>query len=221
MKKILWLTLLVFIITGCDVNYNLEVTNDYMIESVDFWYDNNAENEKIIDNYLEVNHQAYFDMDLGINYNYSQKKIKDDGKIGMNLRYNYSSDNLQNSSLLDRCYYKKSVTVTDSEIVLYTDGKTNCLYLDDNKNFDSLTINIKTDLPVIENNADEVNGNTYTWKINEKNYQNHPINIRISREDDEEQFNFWIIVIIAVIICLIILIALGIIYIKNRKNNKI
>ena len=221
MKKILWLTLLVFIITGCDVNYNLEVTNDYMIESVDFWYDNNAENEKIIDNYLEVNHQAYFDMDLGINYNYSQKKIKDDGKIGMNLRYNYSSDNLQNSSLLDRCYYKKSVTVTDSEIVLYTDGKTNCLYLDDNKNFDSLTINIKTDLPVIENNADEVNGNTYTWKINEKNYQNHPINIRISREDDEEQFNFWIIVIIAVIICLIILIALGVIYIKNRKNNKI
>lgn len=221
MKKMLWLTLLVFIITGCDVNYNLEVTNDYMIESVDFWYDNNAENEKIIDNYLEVNHQAYFDMDLGINYNYSQKKIKDDGKIGMNLRYNYSSDNLQNSSLLDRCYYKKSVTVTDSEIVLYTDGKTNCLYLDDNKNFDSLTINIKTDLPVIENNADEVNGNTYTWKINEKNYQNHPINIRISREDDEEQFNFWIIVIIAVIICLIILIALGVIYIKNRKNNKI
>ena len=221
MKKILWLILLVFIITGCDVNYNLEVTNDYMIESVDFWYDNNAENEKIIDNYLEVNHQAYFDMDLGINYNYSQKKIKDDGKIGMNLRYNYSSDNLQNSSLLDRCYYKKSVTVTDSEIVLYTDGKTNCLYLDDNKNFDSLTINIKTDLPVIENNADEVNGNTYTWKINEKNYQNHPINIRISREDDEEQFNFWIIVIIAVIICLIILIALGVIYIKNRKNNKI
>ena len=220
-SKILLLIIFALFLTGCDVTYNLEITNDYMTESVDFWYDDTSENESIIDQYLAVDHQAYFDMDLGTNYNYTQKKITDDDRIGMNLRYNYSGDNLQNSSLIDRCYYQKSVMVTDEEIVLYTDGKTSCLYMDDNKLFDSLTINIKTDLPVIENNADEVDGNTYTWIIDENNYQNHPINLRISRNVEDDGFNYWLIIIIVCAISVIVFVALGIIYIKNRKNNKI
>ena len=69
------LLLLVFCLTGCDVTYNLTITDDEMIESVDFWYDDTKENEKIIDQYLSVKHQAYFNMDTSVTNNYNQKKI--------------------------------------------------------------------------------------------------------------------------------------------------
>ena len=216
----LLLLLLVFCLTGCDVTYNLTITDDEMIESVDFWYDDTKENEKIIDQYLSVKHQAYFNMDTSVTNNYNQKKITDDGKIGMNLEYGYDENNLEKSSLIDKCYYKKSVSNTDDEINIYTDGKVSCMYMDDVKQFDSLTINIKTDLEVIENNADKVEDNTYTWVINEDNYQNHPIEIRL-KKGTSNKFNIWIVIIVLVVLLIIGLLFLYHTYLKNQKRNKI
>ena len=216
----LLLLLLVFCLTGCDVTYNLTITDDEMIESVDFWYDDTKENEKIIDQYLSVKHQAYFNMDTSVTNNYNQKKITDDGKIGMNLEYGYDENNLEKSSLIDKCYYKKSVSNTDDEINIYTDGKVSCMYMDDVKQFDSLTINIKTDLEVIDNNADKVEDNTYTWVINEDNYQNHPIEIRL-KKGTGNKFNIWIVIIVLVVLLIIGLLFLYHTYLKNQKRNKI
>ena len=94
------------------------------------------------------------------------------------------------------------------------------MYTDDVKQFDSLTINIKTDLEVVENNADKVDGNTYTWVINENNYQNHPIQMRIKKGTDKG-FNFWIIIIVIIVLLLIIAIFAYNTYLKNKKRNKI
>lgn len=214
------LLLLVFCLTGCDVTYNLTITDDYMTESVSFWYDDTKENENILNQYLDTNHQAYFDMDTSTAKYYNKKKITDDGKIGMNLEYEYDENNLEKSSLIDKCYYKKNVIVTDEQIVINTDNVVSCMYTDDVKQFDSLTINIKTDLEVVENNADKVDGNTYTWVINENNYQNHPIQMRIKKGTDKG-FNFWIIIIVIIVLLLIIAIFAYNTYLKNKKRNKI
>lgn len=214
------LLLLVFCLTGCDVTYNLTITDDYMLESVSFWYDNTKENEEILNQYLKTNHQAYFDMDTSTTRYYDKKKITDDGKIGMNLEYQYDENNLEKSSLIDKCYYKKTVINTDEQIVISTDDVVSCMYTDDVKQFDSLTINIKTDLEVTENNADKVDGNTYTWVINEENYQKHPIQMRIKKGTDEG-FNFWISIIVIIILLLIIAIFSYYTYLKNKKRNKI
>lgn len=220
--KVLSLCLLSFLLAGCDVNYNLEISNNYMTESVDFWYDDTSENKTTVNQYLDIDHQAYFDMDLGQGYNYAQKKITKKNKIGMNLTYNYRSDDLQKSSLLNKCYYKKSVTKADDEISISTDGKLTCFYADDNKLIDKLNINIKTDLNVLKHNADKVSGNTYTWVIDESNYTNHPIQIRIStKAEKEKNYDYLFLIILAGIIVMAILIILSSIYIKNKKNNKI
>ena len=214
----LGLLLLVFCLTGCDVNYNLTITNDDMIESVDFWYPNTKENEKILDQYLSVDHQAYFDMDNSINYNYLQKKISNDNKIGMNMEYRYNDDNLQKSSLLNRCYYKKSVINTDDEVIINAEGPISCMYMDDIKQFDSLRININTKLKVIKNNADKVDGNTYTWIINEDNYKSHSILIKMEKIKNGK-FNIWIIVVILIILLIFMLIFAYYTYLKNKKRN--
>ena len=152
----LFIFLLVFCLTGCDVTYNLTITNDNMIESVNFWYSDNEANRQLLDQYLSVSHQAYFDMDTSLTHNYNQSKMSKDDKIGMNLNYSYENDDLQKSSLLSRCYYKKNVINTDTQIVINTEGPISCMYMDGVKEFDSLEINIITKLKVLENNADKV-----------------------------------------------------------------
>ena len=43
-----------------------------------------------------------------------------------------------------------------------------------------MTVNIKTQFSVEENNADKVSGDTYTWNINGKNYNNKSIYMKIN-----------------------------------------
>ena len=99
-------------------------------------------------------------------------------------------------------------------------------------------------MKVISNNADSVNGNTYTWKITRENYENKSISlemqsIREYNQDkyDEEQAKIreenrkkmekqkgTVLTILAVIgsVFLVVVACLGIlILIKNRRENKI
>lgn len=216
----LFIFLLVFCLTGCDVTYNLTITNDNMIESVNFWYSDNEANRQLLDQYLSVSHQAYFDMDTSLTHNYNQSKMSKDDKIGMNLNYSYENDDLQKSSLLSRCYYKKNVINTDTQIVINTEGPISCMYMDGVKEFDNLEINIITKLKVLENNADKVDGDTYTWIINEDNYKDHPINIKISKES-KWKVSFWMVIVAIIIILLICVIFAYVTYLKNKKRNKI
>lgn len=224
MKKIKLILLIViaFAVTGCEAHYNLTITKTGMKESVDFLYNNTPENKSILKDYLDNDYMAYYNMNNRKSYHYDKKEINKDDTIGMNLTYTYLIDDLKKSSLLDSCYYKKSVIRTKDEIVLSTDGKAMCFYKDQDKLLDKLIINITTDLNVVENNADKVNGNTYTWIIDDTNFQNKPVNMKINlKETEEKSFAWGIILIIAGIIIISGISALIFVYIKNRKNNKL
>lgn len=220
-RKIVLLAMLSFILTGCEVTYNLTVKKDLMIESADFIYEKNDTNEAIVDDYIKNNTMAYYDMDSRRTFYYESQKILNEKNVGLRLNYEYNSDKLQNSSLLDRCYYKKSIVKTNDYILISTDGKATCFYTDDNKNIDKLTINIKTDLEVVENNADKVSNNTYTWYIDEDNYKNKPVNIKINlAESGINDTTKTILIIISVVLAISIIFVLFIKH-RNKKNNKI
>ena len=115
--------------------------------------------------------------------------------------------------------------------------------MDDGFYMDSVTITIKTDLTVLNSNADNVNDNTYTWIINENNYQNKPIILSIEKpETNNNQENvisaenntndnhladsvvndspYGLYVVLIVVIVLIIITVLFIKH-KTNKANKI
>lgn len=225
MKKIgiVLIVSLSLLITGCDAEYNLTIEKNQMIESVDFLLDDIPANQPILKNYLKSNYMAYYDMDNRKTNNYEKKAISNDDEIGMNLTYSYTSDNLKKSSLLDRCYYKKTITKTEDTIIINTDGKTTCFYKDDSKYLDKLIINIKTNLKVLEQNADKVKGNTYTWVIDDSNLNNHPIMMKIDTTPEKEGMSMFMIISLCVLGGVIIAFILigGFIYIKNNKNNKL
>lgn len=224
MKKVKLILLLItaFILTGCEAHYNLTITETGMTESVDFITDNTPENKSLLQNYLKSNYMAFYNMNNRQSNQYDKEEINKDDSIGMRLSYTYLGDDLKKSSLLDRCYYKKSVIRTENEIVLSTDGKAMCFYKDENKLLDKLVVNITTDLKVTYNNADKVDGNKYTWIIDDTNFQNKPINMKIDLKETEEKSFMWKFILIIIGVIIIIGISFLIfMYSKNKRNNKL
>ena len=212
MKKLFFVIIALFILTGCEANYNLTIEDNGVIESCDFLIKKTDDNERTLDDYYNTKYLSYYDIDAGKDYNYEKKRIDDGKYIGMNLSFAYSGANYQKSSMLDRCFYKKSFIKTKDYIILYTEEGASCFYKDETKLLDSLNVNIKTDLNVVENNADSVKGNVYTWKFTKDNFSKKNILIKIKRSG---KFNF-----IPFIVILIILSVFLIIFIRVRNINK-
>lgn len=224
MKKIKLISLLaiIFIVTGCEANYNLTIEKDKMIETVDFFADNTKANSNIIKTYLDGDLMAYYDLDSKMPRNYEKKGIDSKNKVGLNLSYEYSDDNLQKSALLNMCYYNKNIIKTDDTLIITTDGKAMCFYKDGQKTLDKLTINIKSNFKVLENNADKIEDDVYTWYITDENYQNHPINLKVDLTSEKKDYTF--IIISLCVLGGLILAAISVlvfVYIKNRQNNRL
>lgn len=225
MNKLKFMLILfcVFVLTGCDATYNLTIDENSMVESVDFMIENTNDNKSILKEYMSSEYMAYYDMDNRETYNYTKKELSDENNIGLNLSYSYVNDELQKSSLLNRCYYKKSVIKDDGYIIITTDGNNACFYQDGVKQLDKLTVNIRTKLNVTENNADKVKDGVYTWVIDESNFQNHPINIKIELPEEKEKRSNVLIVVIIAILFVIVIGGLFALYVfrKNKRNNKL
>ena len=86
---------------------------------------------------------------------------------------------------------------------------------------EEVTVNIKTDYLVEEDNADKVDGNTYTWVFDRDSNKN--INMVIDttetiKEIDSRKSNNTMIIVSIVLVIGVILLLL---FVKYKKNDKI
>lgn len=93
--------------------------------------------------------------------------------------------------------------------------------------YDDITVNITIPFKVTSNNADKVNGNTYTWNIKKENdyrtiefsykegNKNDEVNINVNNETYNIHYGVIILISFVIIIGSIVLF----VYIKNKKNN--
>ena len=87
---------------------------------------------------------------------------------------------------------------------------------------DDVTINIDSSLEVESSNADEVNGNIYTWNINKSNADNKPINIVLKPNTEQKEKQRQLSVVLLVIAAFILLgIIVFLIRSKGKRKNKI
>ena len=86
---------------------------------------------------------------------------------------------------------------------------------------EEVRINIRTNYLVEENNADSVNGNTYTWIFDKDTKKS--INMLINTSTNDNSANIGIVNVIFPIICIVlfVFVVLLILFQKNNKNNKI
>lgn len=227
-SKCLILVFLIFMMCGCTAEVNLDISDNKIKESVDITFYQNALYPKDIikssfRNYIPVYARNLIvdtmpDEPLeGINY-YTKKETDLGNGYKFNYSYDFNINEYKNARTVKDGFrsYNISFNRDDHTISLFAEGT--LLYFNEYPELEEVKLNIKTDYLVRENNADEVNGNVYTW-ILEKDDSN-TINMLIDTSDVVKKVDNTNIIIIGSIIVVIIFIFL-LLVLKNIKNNKI
>ena len=230
MKKKILIFIYLLLLTGCTVNYNIDISDNKIKESSNYYYENrmydsNDHNAIFLETFEDFDNLS--DIYLAFNENfedkyYKKEMIHDSNGDGINLKYTYDFNNYGNSFLFN-IFDDSNYVNNDGQIVIDVE-EINLYDLYDyftllDENVSSLNINIKTNFKVLENNADSVKGNTYTWNINADSSNDKSLYIKIQKVDSKnEKINYTIIFVIITIL-LIIVIALVFYILKKKKEN--
>lgn len=227
--KCLILVFCCFVLCGCTAEVNLSIDEKLVKESVDITFYQNVLYPKELIKTSFRNYIPAFAKDLIvdtlpdaplIDVEYYSKKETD---LGNGYLFNYSYDFDINEYGEARTvkdgfrYYNVSFDQDEETITLSTDSR-GLLYFDEYPELEEVTVNIKTDYLVRENNADRVNNNVYTWVL--KKDDNKSINMLIDISDNSfylSDTTITIIISVVVVVAFIFLLLL----LKNKKNNKI
>lgn len=228
MKKVILGILLIFL-TGCTAKYNINITENNIKELI-----NIKVSRSVLTNDEYKTLTSIINKPYETEYTYYDLKSKEkNGILSSTFTYTHSFDNYSLSNAVTYCYDEEGMaeepifSYTDDTVKISTPKEVECFKDSDNL-FNPLTelkVNITTKLKVVSNNADEVDGNTYTWIINQNNYTNKPIKIEVktevnnSVENIKEQTGLTLAVIGIFAIPVVLLIIF--IYLKGRNRNKL
>lgn len=185
MKKLIIVLLVAFLLTGCHANYNLDINDNVVLED----FNALASKDEISSNdavkrSIDIIYDGFLSNETSeesISYKYNKKsfiKIDNDSSYGFSYKDQYNIDDYYTSSpFLNRCYSDVDVETEDNKMSINTSSMFNCF--DTYKWLDEVNINLKTKYYVLSNNADRVDGYTYTWVINRNNYRNKDISVNI------------------------------------------
>lgn len=236
MKKIGILILMMFVITGCTVKYDIKIDNDEIKEIAEFVQDNSVDwNEKLdtfwgysVNEFMEQNYKTYtgalngdsenyytMEKEEGVEY-YKKERILTSNKNGIKFLYNFTKENYGLSKIATYCYQNINYSSKDKKISIKTTDQFECFNY--YEMLDEVVVNVTTswNYKVISHNADKVDGEKYTWIINRDNALNKPIEIELKRV-----INWRLILIIAVPSIIIVTIVFFILKGKILKNNQI
>jgi len=241
MKKLVIILFFIIFVTGCDAEYNLTINKATIIEELEIFEKDNSkwhssdnlfskDYQEVIEDNLNYKLGIYFDEQLedGLNNNpeyifYKPKKIETKEKLGISYNYRFNVENYDRAYFPKSCFDNIKVYDDSGYITLSTSTGFNCM--GDEYGLSSLTINITTKYHVEDSNADSINGRTYTWKINEENYEEEKIyikidtkklsNVKTTSKDEEKILKVFSTIGITLAILLIIVI---IILVKKKKQ---
>ena len=225
-KKLCLLVVIILMSTGCTCEYNLTIDNNTYKESVNIVGTNNSERNNLntkIEIPVDKNNYYYGDQStnyssLGDIYNYSYNNGK------LNMSHDFIKSEFINSTLASACYKTLTVTNYQGNTVISTSNGAMCF--DNYSEMTNLVINITVDKNVISNNADKVNGNTYTWNLTKDNSSNKAINLVFQNEEGNEKEivedtknnnKDYTMFIMAGILLIVMLIVYA--YVNNLKND--
>lgn len=171
-NKILFIIILI-LITGCSVEYNLNIDNSFSEHTVYI----PESSEEMIDGtqyrlpaLFSESRLTYDNSNLKEIKYYNIKTLKDN-KFSFN--FVYDDNQLNDSNIANTCYQFFSVDTKENEVSILTGNKFYCF--DVYEELDSVTININSNYKVIQSNADKIIGKKHTWYITRENASNKPI----------------------------------------------
>ncbi len=224
-KRLLFIICFVFLLTGCDVDYNITINNDEVFDEkivLSFPKSNMRQNDLLI---YQQNKTPISVIPDETKF-YNSEIVNSNSSYDLVYTYEHDIDSVKSAYFIYNCYPQMSIVNNDEEVVINSGDGFACFKGDDGLKADSVKINITTELNVINNNADEVVGNVYTWYINDSNYQNKTVEITLEKafqiEDvlPQSEASYLTFIIVAVIVLVALIIILFVKH-KAKKNNNI
>lgn len=221
-KKIIILIILLLSVTGCTTDYNLTIEDDYVTENIVATIPSSSVNKKSKTKKIEsdnqvipfINNPQYvFNEKDGITYNKTVQLDKSNNYI-VTLDYKYTFNDFLKSKAYNNCFQDSYINKEENgTIPIVFKGKFYCLY------GDKININITSSREVLGNNADIVNGNTYTWIIDNNNVDDTNIQLLLSKNKISNSSNIINLILVSILI-IIIIIDIYIVKNKTKKRRK-
>ncbi len=192
MKKIILLITTLFILSGCNVEYELNITNDNdYIENINIISENSNESS-IINSYAKPieafdnsgNYSESLEEIPGVEYYDLSKSLNSNNLYNLNLKYQFNYDNFNESNIIN---HSVSVLKIDDERGVYILNTGATLKIFEMYDINEMTIKITLDdnLEVVNSNASSNEGNTYYWHVNNDNYKTSPITFSYQEKKEE------------------------------------
>lgn len=211
-KKILIMVILIFLLSGCSIDYNLTIENDQFKEVINSKFITKDLGNDFISDEKDLLETTFYPIINNKDLEYT-KSISSEGEYRLfNMSYTYDLDEIKQSTILNQCFDNYIFLDEGEFYYLEVSGKFKCFYAD------QININIQTPNIVSIHNAKKVDATNYVWTIDEGNSDDINIFIRISKTEKFKNnikiSTFKKILLIVVILLLIIL--LGRYYHKKR-----
>lgn len=224
-KKILFICM-IFIITGCSVEYNLKINED------------NTVSEKVVAT-EKTNRMESITRQKGKQaVSYLYEMFKRDGST-INSRTDGNNtiatvikthNNIDEYALdFTSDIFKEMVVTKKDGIVTLTANQKEILSNESSNSliYDEIIIKIIVPYTVIENNADSVNVNTYIWNIKKNqevkdiklSYKEGNIKNKININFNKKIYNVNYGFIVGIIFIIAVLMIFLVVYIRNKRNN--
>ncbi len=176
-KKILLILLIsVFSLTGCSAKCEMEIKNGSITENISISVPNEYTEKKIngLIEYYGINEDSAFNQKITKNSSFMD--------ISLTGKKEKLDSFFSDDGFIKKCYNKVSFILEDGKYYIGTSKGFKCLTYD-YMELDNISISIKTYNKVYDNNADDVKGNVYTWKIDKSNVSNHSMMFVVSKND--------------------------------------
>ena len=215
--KSICFVLIIGLLSGCTVKYDLTINLDKTltetisgrVTSEELYQD---EDKQDINIYIE---NLEFATPMIDNEGVYNKSITEESKYKeFVFTYNYNQ-NYSKSNVLNQCFQNINYEETDNEYVFDLSGQFYCLLSK------KVEINLISSYGVLENNADKVKGNKYTWIINNPDDVNiHAIITKDVIYSERDDNLFTIINIVGFSLFAVVLVISIVIY-KKKSNDDI
>ena len=232
-KKILLMFILILLLSGCSVEYNVSLENDSFKESGSLIEkkenkDNVSKNGFSFEEQINYTYQSMHDVlngqEMEKTQSFELKKIDTDKEIGLTYSNELKQNKYYLSPIIRQCYDNVSVKNSNNNIKISTGNYFKCF--DYYELLNNVTVNFTTNYKVVNNNADEIKDNTYTWFINKNNFKNKEISIEIDKSEisyntllDEKESNALIVFLIGLVLTVIFVFGFYTYYKVKFSNN--
>lgn len=188
MKRYL-LIFCIFFLTGCSVDYRLDVDKELNFnELVQLNSSNENERQNIEDyqHFLPIDSQldesaVYERKYEDIEY-YESRKLNDNKTL--QFRYVYDVDVFNNGKIVNTCYQYVTAMNSDDRLILSTSKEFLCF--DKFEVLEDVTVTITSRYKLVNTNADSSDNYTYVWNITKDNYRDRSIYLELDLTDRKE-----------------------------------